>query len=57
MLKLENNEVNVLLAMIEVSTFQGKDIPAIAKIIEKLQNEAIKLNKATPNGGKMERTS
>ena len=45
MLKLENSEVNVLLAMIEVSTFQGKDIPAIAKIIEKLQNEAIKLNK------------
>tara|TARA_Y100001951_G_scaffold80817_1_gene68880 strand:- start:29 stop:181 length:153 start_codon:yes stop_codon:yes gene_type:complete len=47
MLKLENNEVNVLLAMIEVSTFQGKDIPVVAKIIEKLQNEAMKLNKAT----------
>ena len=50
MLKLENNEVNVLLAMIEVSTFQGKDIPAIAKIIEKLQNEAIKLNKTATKG-------
>ena len=47
MLKLENGEVNVLLAMIEVSTFQGKDIPVIAKIIEKLQNEARKLTKAT----------
>ena len=46
MLKLENGEVNVLLAMIEVSTFQGKDIPVVAKIIEKLQNEAMKLNKA-----------
>ena len=47
MLKLENGEVNVLLAMIEVSTFQGKDIPVIAKIIEKLQNESRKLTKAT----------
>ena len=47
MLKLENGEVNVLLAMIEVSTFQGKDVPVIAKIIEKLQNEAVKLNKTT----------
>ena len=47
MLKLENGEVNVLLSMIEVSTFQGKDVPVIAKIIEKLQNEAVKLNKTT----------
>ena len=50
MLKLENGEVNVLLAMIEVSTFQGKDVPVIAKIIDKLQKEAVKTTK-------MERTS
>ena len=46
MLKLESGEINVLLAMIEVATFQGKDIPILSTIIEKLQNEAIKLNKA-----------
>ena len=47
MLKLENIEVNVLLALIENSQFRGKDIPMIMKIIEKLQNEAVKLNKTT----------
>ena len=39
MLKLENIEVNVLLALIENSQFRGKDIPMIMKIIEKLQKE------------------
>jgi hypothetical protein len=42
MLKLENIEVNVLLALIENSQFRGKDIPMIMKIIEKLQKESIK---------------
>ena len=50
MLKLESSEINILLSIIEVGTFQGKDIPAIGKIIEKLQNEAIKLNKTTTKG-------
>ena len=42
MIKLEHGEVNILLALIEVSTFQGKDIPVLSKIVEKLQREAIK---------------
>tara|TARA_Y100000034_G_scaffold53589_1_gene65770 strand:+ start:3117 stop:3272 length:156 start_codon:yes stop_codon:yes gene_type:complete len=46
MLKMEINEINTLLSIIEVGTFQGKDIPIMNAIIEKLQNEAIKLNKA-----------
>ena len=47
MLKMEVNEINVLLSIIEVGTFQGKDIPILNTIIGKLQNEAIKLNKTT----------
>ena len=43
MLKLEHIEVNIILSMIENSQFQGKDIPIMAKIIEKLQKESIKL--------------
>ena len=43
MLKLELMEVNILLALIESNQFQGKDIPVMAKIIEKLQKESIKL--------------
>ena len=42
MLKLEHNECNILLAIVEVSSFQGKDVPDMAKIIEKLQKEALK---------------
>jgi hypothetical protein len=42
MFKLEHNEAMVLLQLIEVSQFLGKDIPMIGKIIEKLQREAIK---------------
>jgi hypothetical protein len=42
MLKLEHYEVNILLSMIENSQFQGKDIPVLWKIIEKLQKESVK---------------
>ena len=42
MLKLEHLEVNILLALIENSQFQGKDIPVMMKIIEKLQKESVK---------------
>ena len=42
MLKLEHNECNILLAILEVSQFQGKDVLDIARIVEKLQKEAIK---------------
>ena len=42
MLKLEHDECNTILSIIEVSSFQGKDIPTMAKIIEKFQKEAIK---------------
>ena len=42
MLKLENNECNILLSILEVTSFQGKDVPMLAKIIEKLQKEALK---------------
>jgi len=44
MLKLEGHEVNIVLAMIENASFQGKDIPIMAKLIEKFQKESIKLN-------------
>jgi hypothetical protein len=39
--ELELSEVNVLLAMIEVSTFSGKDIPVMMEIIRKLQAKSI----------------
>ena len=42
MLKLEHLEVNILLALIENSSFSGKDIPLLMKIIEKLQKESVK---------------
>ena len=42
MLKLEHLEVNILLSLIENSTFQGKDIPIMMKIIQKLQKESVK---------------
>ena len=44
MLKLEGHEVNIVLALIENNQFQGKDIPIMAKLIEKFQKESIKLN-------------
>jgi len=47
MMKMELHEVNILLAMIEGGQFQGKDIPIMAKIIEKLQKESQKLMKET----------
>ena len=42
MLKLEHNECTILLSILEVTSFQGKDVPMLAKIIEKLQKEAVK---------------
>ena len=44
MLKLEGHEVNIMLSIIENTQFQGKDIPIMAKLIEKFQKESIKLN-------------
>ena len=46
-MKMELHEVNIMLAMIEAGQFQGKDIPIMSKIIEKLQNESQKLMKDT----------
>lgn len=43
MMKIELHEVNILLAMIENTQFLGKDIPIMAKMIDKLQKESIKL--------------
>jgi hypothetical protein len=43
MLKMEQHEVNILLSIIENQQFQGKDIPMMYKIIDKLQKESIKL--------------
>ena len=50
MLKMEYNEVTTILAIIENGTFQGKDIPIMAKIVEKLQMEAKKLGEKLTNG-------
>lgn len=47
MMKMELHEVNILLALIENNQFQGKDIPIMAKIIDKLQKESAKLMKET----------
>ena len=48
MMKMDLNEVMILLQIIEANQFQGKDIPVIAKLMEKLQKEAVKL---TPKEG------
>jgi hypothetical protein len=42
MFKLEHKEALVLLQMIEVNTFSGKDVPVLAKLIAKIQREAAK---------------
>ena len=39
MFKLEHNEAMMLLQIIEANSFQGKDIPVMAKLIGKLQRE------------------
>ena len=44
MIKMELHEVNILLAIIEANQFQGKDVHLIAKLIEKLQKESMKLS-------------
>ena len=45
------NETNILLAMIENSSFQGKDIPVMAVIIDKLQKESMKLGQEAVKKG------
>ena len=42
MFKLEHSEALMLLNMIEVNSFQGKDVPKLAKLIAKIQREAEK---------------
>ena len=42
MFKLEHHEAVMLLQMIEVNTFSGKDVPVLAKLIAKIQREAQK---------------
>ena len=42
MFKLEHHEAVMLLQMIEVNQFQGKDVPVLAKLIAKIQREAQK---------------
>ena len=42
MFKLEHHEAVMLLQMIEVNQFQGKDIPMLAKLMAKIQREAEK---------------
>ncbi len=44
MMKMELNEVIILLTIIENGNFAGKDIPSLAGIIEKLQTEVQKLS-------------
>ena len=50
MMKLELVEVNVILSIIENTQFQGKDIPVMNAIIEKLQKESMKLGQQIQNG-------
>ena len=39
MFKLEHQEAQVLLQIIEATTFGGKDVPMLAKLMGKLQRE------------------
>ena len=48
MFKLEHHEAVMLLQMIEVNTFSGKDVPVLAKLIAKIQREAKKTAPAPP---------
>ena len=52
MMKLEMNEVVILLTIIENATFTGKDIPVMSVIINKLQNEVKKLGEKRADGKK-----
>ena len=47
MLKMEANEVATLIQIIMMNKFEGKDVPMIAKIMEKLQKEMEKLSPNT----------
>ena len=42
MFKLEHQEAQVLLQIVEATQFSGKDIPMMAKLIAKIQREAEK---------------
>jgi len=44
MIKLELNEVAIMLGIIEQSSFKGIDCLKMAELIKKLQKEMIKLN-------------
>ena len=52
MLKLEANEVQVLLQIIGETSFKGNDIPIVYHLIEKLQKEGIKLQPKGKDGQK-----
>tara|TARA_R100001443_G_scaffold93161_1_gene99756 strand:- start:40 stop:198 length:159 start_codon:yes stop_codon:yes gene_type:complete len=52
MMKLEMNEVVILLTIIENATFTGKDIPTMSRIINKLQTEVKKLGEKRADGKK-----
>tara|TARA_R110000824_G_scaffold42657_2_gene125379 strand:- start:1389 stop:1547 length:159 start_codon:yes stop_codon:yes gene_type:complete len=45
MLKLELTEVNTLVTVLNATTFQGKDMIALASLMEKLMREHQKLVK------------
>ena len=49
MFKLEHNEALILLQIIEANQFQGKDIPVIAKLMEKIHREAKKTAPKEPH--------
>ena len=43
MMKLELNEVQLMMIIIEQSSFKGSDVIMVSSLIEKLQKEQIKL--------------
>ena len=43
MLKLDLNDTNLMIQLIEISQFKGEHVPLIASILEKLRREADKL--------------
>ena len=59
MIKLELGEVAVIMAMIENTNFNGKDVLKVADIIRKLQKEkeTHQTRRYTLNGGQRERIS
>ena len=49
MFKLEHHEAIMLLQIIEANQFQGKDIPLVAKLMEKLIKEMKKTAPLNPD--------